>query len=43
MTLDEGAVGTCSITNTDVAPTLALVKKVDNSNGGAAVKRRTSP
>ncbi|HEY3163726.1 MAG TPA: hypothetical protein VGJ71_05165 [Candidatus Limnocylindrales bacterium] len=38
VTLDEGAVGSCSITNSDVAPTLALVKVVDNSNGGGAVK-----
>jgi hypothetical protein len=38
VTLDEGAVGTCGITNTDVAPTLALDKTVSNLNGGSAVE-----
>ena len=38
MTLDEGAVGSCAITNTDVAPTLALNKTVVNNSGGNAVE-----
>jgi hypothetical protein len=37
VTLDEGATGSCSITNDDVAPTLKLVKSVTNDNGGNAV------
>jgi hypothetical protein len=38
VTLDEGAAGTCSITNSDVAPTLALDKIVSNTHGGQAVE-----
>src|SRR5207244_505918 len=38
VTLDEGATGTCSITNSDVAPTLALNKTVSNTHGGSAVE-----
>jgi hypothetical protein len=38
VTLDEGAAGTCSITNSDVAPTLALDKTVSNTHGGNAVE-----
>ena len=38
VTLDEGAVVTCAITNTDVAPTLALDKTVSNLSGGNAVE-----
>jgi prealbumin domain-containing protein len=37
VSLNEGAVVSCAITNTDVAPTLALDKTVVNSNGGNAV------
>jgi hypothetical protein len=36
--LDEGAVVSCAITNTDVAPTLALDKTVVNNNGGGATE-----
>jgi len=34
VSLDEGAAGSCSVTNTDQAPTLALTKVVSNTNGG---------
>lgn len=37
ITLNEGDVKTCTITNDDVAPTLRLVKVVDNGDGGNAV------
>ncbi|MCL4295825.1 MAG: S8 family serine peptidase [Anaerolineae bacterium] len=37
ITLNEGDVKTCTITNDDVAPTLKLVKVVTNDNGGNAV------
>lgn len=37
VTLSEGEVKTCTITNDDVAPTLKLVKNVVNDNGGNAV------
>jgi hypothetical protein len=36
ITLAEGQNATCTITNDDVAPTLKLVKNVDNGNGGNA-------
>ena len=38
VTLDEGATGSCAITNSDVAPTLALNKTVVNNSGGNAVE-----
>ena len=38
VTLDEGAVVSCAITNSDVAPTLALNKTVANNSGGDAVE-----
>jgi hypothetical protein len=38
VSLDEGAVVSCAITNTDVAPTLALDKTVANNSGGDAVE-----
>ena len=38
VTLDEGAAGSCAITNTDVAPTLELNKTVVNNSGGNAVE-----
>ena len=38
VSLNEGAVVTCAITNSDVAPTLALDKTVSNSYGGDAVE-----
>jgi prealbumin domain-containing protein len=34
VSLDEGAVGSCTVTNTDQAPTLALTKVVSNTSGG---------
>jgi hypothetical protein len=37
ITLNEGQSATCTITNNDVAPTLKLVKVVDNGDGGNAV------
>lgn len=37
LTLEPGDVASCSITNTDIAPTLTLVKDVDNGDGGVAV------
>ncbi len=37
ITLNEGQVATCTITNDDVAPTLKLVKEVSNDDGGNAV------
>jgi hypothetical protein len=37
ITLLPGDVKTCTITNDDIAPTLALVKTVTNDNGGSAV------
>jgi len=36
VTLDEGQSVTCTITNTDIAPALTLVKEVDNQFGGDA-------
>ena len=36
ITLDLGESATCTITNDDVAPTLKLVKEVNNDNGGNA-------
>ncbi|HET6594988.1 MAG TPA: hypothetical protein VFG81_05165 [Anaerolineales bacterium] len=38
VTLNEGDVKTCTITNDDIAPTLKLVKVVVNDNGGNAVE-----
>ncbi len=37
VTLNEGQSVTCTITNTDIAPALTLVKEVQNDNGGDAV------
>jgi uncharacterized repeat protein (TIGR01451 family) len=36
VTLDEGEIVTCTITNDDVAPTITLTKIVINDNGGGA-------
>jgi hypothetical protein len=36
VTADEGEDITCTITNDDVAPTITLIKSVDNGNGGTA-------
>jgi LPXTG-motif cell wall-anchored protein len=36
VTLAAGDTATCTITNNDIAPTLELVKKVTNDNGGSA-------
>jgi hypothetical protein len=36
VTLFEGAAVSCAVTNTDIAPTLALDKTVANPNGGSA-------
>ncbi|NLZ24734.1 DUF11 domain-containing protein, partial [Candidatus Dojkabacteria bacterium] len=36
ITLQAGDVKSCTITNSDIAPTLTLVKKVVNDNGGKA-------
>jgi len=36
VTLDEGESITCTIANNDVAPTITLIKSVDNGNGGNA-------
>ena len=36
VTLTEGQHAVCTITNTSVAPTLTLVKQVDNQHGGTA-------
>ncbi len=36
LNVPPGADVTCSITNDDIAPTLMLVKNVDNTNGGSA-------
>jgi hypothetical protein len=38
VTVSAGGSASCTITNRDIAPTLALTKIVDNSNGGSAVK-----
>lgn len=35
--IDVGGEATCTITNDDIAPSLTLVKVVDNNNGGTAV------
>lgn len=39
VTLDEGDDVTCTITNDDIAPSLTLIKKVSNDNGGTAVTK----
>lgn len=34
--IPNGGTATCTITNNDVAPSLTLIKQIDNSNGGTA-------